>query len=231
MNIEHRNHSRKPPRLTGSIPARIVAWISEGGLWFLWCLQRGKIDGELPAGPVVVVANHGSYLDWLLLSIVARRKFGRHIRFLAKQKVAQNPWFRLLLDASAAIVLADGSKGRAIALALRTLQNNDHLNNQALGIFPEGTRTRTGEKLPCSEGAALLARRCDAVILPVALCGFWEIWPPHRKLPRLKRVGLSIHFLPAINPNEFADDQAAVDCAMDRCYALALRNRVPHLTQ
>lgn len=220
--------SRKPPPLAGSILARITAWVSEGGLWVLWRLQRGRIDGELPSGPVVVVANHGSYLDWLLLSIVSRRRFGRHIRFLAKQKVAQNPWFRLLLDASAAIVMADGYSGRAVALALRALQSNDHLNSHALGVFPEGTRSRDGKKLPCSEGAALLARRCDAVIVPVALCGFGEVWPPHRKLPRLRRVGLSIHFLPSINPKEFADDQAAVDYAMDQCYALALHKRMPH---
>ena len=216
--------SRKPPPLAGDLLARITAWVSEGGLWLLWCLQRGRIEGDIPIGPIVVVANHGSYLDWLLLSIVARRKFGRHIRFMAKQKVAQNPWFRRLLNASAAIVLTDGSTGRAIASSLRVLQRNDHFNNQALGIFPEGTRTRTGERLPCSEGAALLARRCNAVILPVALVGFWELWPPHRKFPRFKYVGLSIHFLPVVNPKDFADDQAAVDYAMDRCYALTLRD-------
>jgi len=104
----------------------------------------------------------------------------------------------------------------------------NQLNNHALGVFPEGTRSRTGEKLPCSESAALMARRCEAVIVPVALCGFWEVWPPHQKLPRLKRVGLSIHFLPSINPKEFADDQAAVNYAMDRCYALVLHKRMPH---
>ena len=106
--MDHANQqtpSKQPPPLAGSLLARITAVISEGGLWVLWHLQGGRVEGKLPPGPVVVVANHGSYLDWLLLSIVTRRKFGRHIRFLAKQKVARNPWFRLLLDASAAICI------------------------------------------------------------------------------------------------------------------------------
>lgn len=221
----NQNPPRRPPPLTGSIVARLVAWVTECGLWILWCWNRGKIEGELPSGPVVVVANHGSYLDWLLLSIVTRRKFGRHIRFLAKPKVAQNPWFRLLLDASAAIVLNDGHNGCAIVTALRALQGNDHINNHTLGIFPEGTRSRIGMRLPCSEGAAALARRANATLVPVALCGFWEVWPPQKRLPVLRRKCLSVHFLEPIHPNGDSDNIALVHQVMDRAYEVVERER------
>jgi long-chain acyl-CoA synthetase len=192
---------------------------------FLWRWNRGVIHGELPDGPLVLAPNHGSYLDWLLLDVIFRRELGRHMTFLAKQKVVRNPLFRMLAREREAIVFTGSSKTRAVGLAVRTLSCDNAEANPAVCIFPEGTRSRTGEKHSVFCGAATLARKTHAKIVPVALCGFWEVWPPHKRLPTFRRVGLSVHFLEAVHPDEASDDMVLVEEAVGRAYEVVRRER------
>jgi len=176
-----------------------------------------------------LTSNHSSYLDWLFLDVILRRKFHRKITFLAKRKVVQNPVWRALATECGAIVFDESAKSKAIALAVRVFANGDSETKPIVAIFPEGTRSRTGEKIVSSGGAAWLARKCAVSVVPVALCGFWEAWPPQRRVPRFKGQSLAVHFLSPITPSDFADDQATVDCAMNRVYEIVRRDRAARL--
>ena len=52
-------------------------------------------------------------------------------------------------------------------------------------IFPEGTRSRDGKIHEFKGGAAKLAIDADVPLIPVRIEGAWNIFPPHRKLPRI----------------------------------------------
>jgi 1-acyl-sn-glycerol-3-phosphate acyltransferase len=208
---------------------RLLYLAFETVLWILWFRKRGLIHGKLPDVPFVLVSNHSSYLDWMLLDVVLRRKFCREIIFLAKRKVVQNPVFGALARECRAVVVDETAKSKALALAVRVFANGDPGSKPIVAIFPEGTRSRTGEQIPSSGGAALVARKCGVLVVPVALCGFWEAWPPQRSLPRFRRQILAVHFLNPINPLDFADDQTAVDCAMNRIYEIVRREQAARL--
>ena len=58
------------------------------------------------------------------------------------------------------------------------------LRGKNIGIFPEGSRTKTGTMIPYKYGAAAIAEKLNLPILPVALCGFFNAWPRERFFPR-----------------------------------------------
>jgi 1-acyl-sn-glycerol-3-phosphate acyltransferase len=68
---------------------------------------------------------------------------------------------------------------RALNTAARVLERGE-----LFGIYPEGTRSRTGKLHKGHTGAARLALRCNAPIVPVGLIGTREVQPPDRRLPK-----------------------------------------------
>jgi 1-acyl-sn-glycerol-3-phosphate acyltransferase len=122
-------------------------------------------------------------------------------------------------------VVSDAAKMKAAALAVKVFSSASPHGKPIVGIFPEGTRSKDGEPLPAISGAAWIARRAGVPLIPVALCGFWEAWPPSSPLPRLDRRNLSIHFLEPVNPADFSDDQSATDFALNEIYTVVRRER------
>ena len=57
-------------------------------------------------------------------------------------------------------------------------------------------------------------------LIPVALRGFWSVWPPEKLLPSLRRKGLMVRFLDRVDLEAIGDDEAATTLAMDRIYAV-----------
>lgn len=212
-----------PP--VGRFIERFTYWCFEIFLWNSLFRWRTKVHGSPPDAAFVLVSNHGSYLDWLFTDVILRRKFRREVFFLAKRKVVGNLIWDLLARHCKTIVFADSAKTKAIVLASHILTNGNSTNHPIVGIFPEGTRSRTGEQIAHSEGAAWLAKKHDTLIVPVALCGFWEAWPPQRKFPCLKKQRLAVHFLNPIRPADFPDEKTAMDFAMNQIYAVVKSER------
>ena len=114
-------------------------------------------------------------------------------------------------------------KNRAVAQAVRIFSECPPSAKPIVGVFPEGMRSGDGMPLAAASGAAWIARRCEVPIVPVALCGFHDAWPPSSLFPLLKQRRISMHFLPVLDVNDFANDQEAIDVAMARVVVSRLR--------
>lgn len=139
---------------------------------------------EPPAGPVVVVSNHVSDLDPLVVGAALRRR----VAFMAKEELFHVPLLRWWVAACGAFPVRRGVPDRrALRLSLDVLARGE-----ALVMFPEGTRGRDRTLRPPEPGAALLALRTGAVLLPVAVLGTDEVLPRGARRPRRARISVRI---------------------------------------
>jgi len=137
-------------------------------------------------GPAVVVSNHVSWLDPILLPLVLPRKPG----FLAMEELWRMPGVGWVMRAYGprAIPLDRGTLGTtALRRALRVLQDG-----ALLIVFPEGGISPDGQLRPFHPGAALLAARAGAPLVPIAIVGTREALPLGRIVPRLRPVTVRV---------------------------------------
>lgn len=154
-------------------------------------LFRGSTTGleHVPKdGPLVVASNHGSHLDPPLLG----HALGRPVAFMAKAELFAIPLLGAVIRACGAYPVRRGASDReAIRTATAKLEEG-----WATGVFLDGTRQANGRVNNPLPGAALLAARSGAPLLPVAIVnshralGSGRIWP--RLVPLQLRVGSPI---------------------------------------
>jgi len=143
-----------------------------------------------PSGGLLVVSNHNSFLD--IPAIAAA--LPRHGSFVARQSLARSRFLGWVLRVTGAVLLKRGAADRA---ALREM--GDHLEAEdAVVIFPEGTRSQDGKLGEFRGGALFIAKRAGVPVLPVGIEGSFEAWPRHAKRPGRGRI--RVHFGPPIDP-------------------------------
>ncbi len=132
----------------------------------LLVFRRWEILGKenLPgSGGLIIVSNHVSYWD----PVVAICAFDRKVHFMAKSELFDIPLVGYAVRVSGAFpVRRDKSDRKAIRTALALLKQG-----QVVGVFPEGTRSHSGDLLKPHLGAAMLAIKAGVPMLPVALSG------------------------------------------------------------
>ena len=134
-------------------------------------------------GPAIVAANHRSMLDVPLLVLASPRP----IVFMGKQELFGDPFRRWALHTMGGFpVRREIADIRAIDVALAVLERGE-----LLGMYPEGTRSRSAKMLPFLKGAAWLALRTGAPIVPCAITGTERDRPPGAMPPIRKRVRIT----------------------------------------
>jgi len=137
--------------------------------------QRGRARAaqQLPAGAIIVISNHTSYADGILLALACRR-LGRELRLLATAGVFGVPVIGGLARRLGFIRVRRGSSDASTALdeAATALEAGE-----AVGLYPEGRLTRDPMMWPerAKTGAVRLALRSGAPIVPVAMLGAHEV--------------------------------------------------------
>ncbi|MEU9254123.1 lysophospholipid acyltransferase family protein [Streptomyces sp. NPDC048270] len=153
-------------------------------------LFRPRIEGleNVPAeGAAIVAGNHLSFSDHFLMPAILKRR----ITFLAKAEYFTGPGVKGRLTAaffrSAGQIPVDRSGKDAGRAALREglgVLAKDEL----LGIYPEGTRSHDGRLYKGKVGVAAMALGAGVPVVPCAMVGTFEIQPPGKKIPKIRRV-------------------------------------------
>jgi 1-acyl-sn-glycerol-3-phosphate acyltransferase len=144
-----------------------VSWLSRTFVWLVckvWHRVRFEGAHVVPkTGAVLLVANHASYLDPLLVGISTKR----WVAFLAQAGLAKFAPLRWWLR-QVGVTLIDRKAPSKEALRLIA---NALAVGEAVGVFAEGTRSADGKVAPFRNGVEFLVRRTGAPVLPIGLEG------------------------------------------------------------
>ncbi len=179
-------------------------WISPLTRSVASSLYDFRVEGQrhIPqSGGFIVASNHVTYLDWVFIMAAFAPK---PVRFLIDENFTNAPGFKQIIGFSDPIpVCVDSVKPKMIkdsmARVVSALQAGD-----AVGMFPEGGLTRTGELRKFRSGVELLAKQAQVPVVPIALTGLWGSilsWsdgkvltkmPKGFRLPVVLRIGEAI---------------------------------------
>ncbi|GAC41880.1 lysophospholipid acyltransferase family protein [Paenibacillus popilliae] len=133
----------------------------------LFRLEASGIEHVPKDDGVVLCSNHISLLDPPAIGILLKRR----IRFMAKAELFNIPVFGAAIKALGAFPVKRNGVGKeTIRTAFQLLQDGD-----IMGIFPEGTRT-TDQSAAAKKGAAMIALRSGAAVVPVAIIGSYKLF-------------------------------------------------------
>lgn len=145
-------------------------------------------------GPVIFAPNHQSFLDAPLVVTHLSSATLRNTYFYAKKDHVRGAFMRML-----------ARNHNVVIMDMRTLKDSIRTLGQVLAdgknlvIFPEGTRTRTGQVGVFKKTFAILAREIGVPVVPVCIEGAYEAWPRTKKLPRRHKV--TVTYLPPVSPS------------------------------
>lgn len=148
---------------------------------------RLKVTGQqnIPQdGPFIIVANHSSLLDPVILGVSIKPK----IIFVAAAYLFKIRWLGYLLRKASSIPVQRENDIKAIKQTLKILQQGG-----ILGIFPEGGIDRHKNNLPVKAGAAYLATKIGVPIVPIKIKGVDKVLPRGAKYIRsLNKIEVEI---------------------------------------
>jgi 1-acyl-sn-glycerol-3-phosphate acyltransferase len=154
-------------------------------LRLLWHVEVEGIENLPAAGPVILAANHLSFMDSIFLAAGSPRP----VAFIAKAEYFETKLGRWAFNRTGQIPLRRGSPAsarHAMAVASEWLNAGG-----TLGIYPEGTRSRDGKLHRGKLGPARLSMETGAPVVPVGLIGTNHVQAPGVRLPRpFRRVTL-----------------------------------------
>jgi 1-acyl-sn-glycerol-3-phosphate acyltransferase len=173
----------------------------------LWPLSADGVQNVPRKGAAIIVSNHLSLIDPFVVGFAANRL----VNFMGKEELFRLPVLGFLIRKLGSFPV-DRSKRdpAAMRIALTVLKDGE-----LLGMFPEGTRSTTGEMNEFRAGAARLAARTGVPIIPAAIFNTNRAMPP-KKFIRPARIAVRFG-----QPFELAElyrdtkDEAALERALD----------------
>lgn len=156
---------------------------------YLRIFNRWTIIGKenIPQqGPLVLIGNHVSYWDPVVLACSVNRV----VHFMAKEELFRVPVFRQIIRGLHAFPIKRGKPDKnALRYSAEILTKGE-----VLALFPEGTRSKTGELLPFYPGAALFALRAKAPVVPIIMLGNRTTFPLTIRGKIEVRIGQPMYF-------------------------------------
>jgi 1-acyl-sn-glycerol-3-phosphate acyltransferase len=145
---------------------RFVAWLL---IHTVYRVTEEGLENVPEEGPCIVVCNHVSYVDAIVIAASVRRP----MRFIMDHRIFQVPGLNWLFRTLRAIPVASARedpalKESAFATAAAALRNDE-----IVAIFPEGRLTETGEMAPFRAGIERMLADTPVPVVPMALRGLW----------------------------------------------------------
>ncbi|QTF93289.1 MAG: 1-acyl-sn-glycerol-3-phosphate acyltransferase [Halomonas sp. BM-2019] len=168
-------------------------------------IYRLRLRGlaHIPAcGAALVVCNHVSFMDALVIGGASRRP----LRFLMDKPIYDSPWLNWLFRLVGAIPVESerhdpGNVRRALQEVSRALGEGE-----VVMLFPEGRLTPDGEIHAFRRGLELILARDPVPVIPAGLSGLWGSWTSHCHGPALSgrprrfRARVALHFGEPLSP-------------------------------
>ncbi len=160
---------------------------------------------NIPPGGALMICNHLSYVDAVVLQIASPRP----MRFIAFAGFVKNPVMRFIFRTAGVIPVTANKPMKGIRLAWEAIEKGE-----LVCVFPEGAISRTGQLMKLKRGFELIATSAKAPVVPAVIDGLWGsiysfagnkyLW----KSPRLKPTHVSVVFGPPIPPEKVNLDSA-----------------------
>lgn len=150
-------------------------------IWFKLFFTPKIIGREniLPEGRIILAGNHTNNLDCLLLISATKR----NIHFIAKKELWQG--LKKIIFANMGLIPVDRRKKspEVIEKAKEYLESD-----KVIGIFPEGTISKTKDLLPFKYGAVKMAKETNSFIVPFVITGKYRLFSRDLKIKFLKPI-------------------------------------------
>lgn len=170
-----------PDRLIDRVYDGLYLLFSFLSTLFLSLKTKGRMRAP-SSGPLLIISNHQSGLDPVLVSISIRRR----IAYLARKSLFRKPLVAWMFRILRVVPLDQDRFGKeGLRTVIQLLEDG-----KAVLVFPEGTRTDDGKMNPFQPGIQLLIKRAKPTILPVGIAGAFQAWPHWRPYPLLSPLFL-----------------------------------------
>jgi 1-acyl-sn-glycerol-3-phosphate acyltransferase len=145
---------------------RFLAWLL---IRTFYRVREAGLENIPAEGPCILVCNHVSYVDALVIAASIRRP----VRFVMDHRIFRLPILSFIFRTMRTIPIASAKedaamKDRAFAEAAKALEAGE-----IVGIFPEGRLTETGEMNPFRPGVQQMVATTPVPVVPMALRGLW----------------------------------------------------------
>lgn len=191
--------------MTVLVPESLVRVVLLGIAKVFYPMRVGGLQNMPRTGGVLIVANHVSYADALLISLSSSRP----VRFMGTDEMLRYPWMRWAYRKFNVIAVSPKRAKEAVSKAVASLKAGD-----VVCVFPEGALTRTGMVMPFKKGAELMARLSGAVVLPASIDGMWGSMFSFADKPFRYRAGMPLRRPIGIAFGEALHGEAASTAAM-----------------
>ena len=160
---------------------RFIAWIIVNTLYRIRTTGRENIPDD---GPALLVCNHVSYIDALVIGGSIRRP----ARFVIWYKIFETPFGSFMFRHAKAIPIASAKEGPAILEQAMDSIDQALADDNIVCIFPEGRITTDGEVQSFRAGVEKIVARRAVPVIPIGLGGLWGSWFSRRANGSLQRL-------------------------------------------
>jgi 1-acyl-sn-glycerol-3-phosphate acyltransferase len=180
---------------------RLIMWLL---IHTIYRVEASGLEHVPEKGPAVIVCNHVTYMDALVIAARVRRP----IRFVMHKFIFEIPVLGAVFRLAKAIPIASAKKDPAALASAMDQVASELADGRLVGIFPEGTLTRDGGIHEFRAGVERIVERTPAPVVPMALQGFWGSFfshsggPPMAHRPRLGRARIGLRVDAPVPPDQ-----------------------------
>lgn len=189
---EPTNHLNLPGTWADDV---LIVWFAKLCFRLYHRLEGHGMENIPEKGPFIIAPNHQSFLDGMFVVSYIQTHHIRKTYFFAKEKHVRHPLVRAIASRHNVIVMEPSNLKVSIQRMGEAIKQGHNVI-----IFPEGTRSDTGELGDFKKTFAILSKELNVPIVPVSIHGAYDAMPKHSKFIRPTKI--IVNYLPAVTATE-----------------------------